>query len=99
MDWPSVILAGATIHTRHPRRCGMRPKATLRSGRAPPQSWFPDAFAGTMGQLLCALEQGEAPVLHARDNLRTIALVEAALQSSIDHRVIEFGSFTKGTLL
>ncbi len=65
---------------------------------APPQSWFPDAFAGTMGQLLCALEQGDAPALRARDNLRTIALVEAALQSAIDRRVINFGNFKKGTL-
>jgi hypothetical protein len=31
--------------------------------------WFPDAFAGTMAQLLCALEEGTEPETSGRDNL------------------------------
>ena len=53
----------------------------------PAQSWFPDAFGGTMCQLLVALETGEAPVLTGRDNLKSIALVEAAALSAQEHRM------------
>ena len=52
-------------------------------------SWFPDAFAGTMGQLLIALETGDAPAISGRDNLKTMALVDAAYQSAAEHRAIE----------
>ena len=44
-----------------------------------PEAWFPDAFAGTMGGLLRALETGEEPDISGRDNLKTIALCEAVL--------------------
>lgn len=52
------------------------------------ESWFPDAFAGTMAQLLIALESGEQPAIGARDNLKTMALVEAGYQSAREHRAI-----------
>jgi predicted dehydrogenase len=54
----------------------------------PAESWFPDAFAGTMSQLLIALETGEAPAIGGRDNLKTIALVEAAVLSAAEHRMV-----------
>jgi predicted dehydrogenase len=52
-------------------------------------SWFPDAFAGTMGQLLIALETGQEPAISGRDNLKTMALVDAAYQSAAEHRAVE----------
>jgi hypothetical protein len=45
------------------------------------ESWFPDAFLGTMAQLLVALETGTEPEISGRDNLDTMALVEAAYRS------------------
>lgn len=51
-----------------------------------PESWFPDAFIGTMAQLLIALEQGKKPAISGRDNLKTMALVEAAYLSAAQHR-------------
>lgn len=51
-------------------------------------SWFPDAFIGTMAQLLIALERGEPPAIDGRDNLRTMALVEAAYQSFREKRAV-----------
>lgn len=45
------------------------------------EAWFPDAFIGTMGQLLVALESGKTPEIGGHDNLRTMALVEAAYRS------------------
>jgi predicted dehydrogenase len=46
------------------------------------ESWFPDAFIGTMAQLLIALEAGKEPDIGGRDNLKTMALVEAAYESA-----------------
>ena len=47
-----------------------------------PERWFPQAFAGTMGQLMKAIETGSEPEISGRDNLRTMALIEAAYKSS-----------------
>ncbi len=58
------------------------------------ESWFPDAFIGTMAQLLIALETGEQPAIPGRDNLNTMALVEAAYQSAEEHRAIELKEIT-----
>ena len=41
-----------------------------------------------MAQLLIALETGEEPAIGGRDNLRTMALVEAAYQSAEQHRAV-----------
>ena len=43
------------------------------------ETWFPDAFAGTMGSLLHAVETGKQPDIPGSDNLKTIALCEAVL--------------------
>jgi predicted dehydrogenase len=45
------------------------------------ESWFPDAFVGPMAELLVALETGTAPSLSGHDNLKTMALVDAAYAS------------------
>ncbi len=52
------------------------------------ESWFPDAFIGTMAQLLVSLENSTAPAISGRDNLETMALVEAAYESAKEHRAI-----------
>ena len=58
------------------------------------ESWFPDAFAHTMGQLLVALENNEQPAIDARDNLATLALVEAAVLSAAEHRAVDPASIS-----
>ncbi len=50
--------------------------------------WFPDAFIGPMAQLLCALEQKRTPTIGARDNLITMALVDACYLSAAEHRAV-----------
>jgi predicted dehydrogenase len=55
--------------------------------------WFPDAFAGVMEQLQYALKTGSAPMLSAADNLRTMALVEAAYRSVQERRVVPLAEF------
>jgi predicted dehydrogenase len=52
------------------------------------ESWFPDAFAGTMAQLLIALETGKEPAISGRDNLHTMAVVDAAYKSAAEHRAV-----------
>jgi predicted dehydrogenase len=53
-----------------------------------PEVWFPDAFEGTMGELLCSLEEGRESVLSGRDNLNTLALVTACYRSLDQHRPV-----------
>jgi predicted dehydrogenase len=50
--------------------------------------WFPDAFVGPMADLLCALESARPPEISGDDNLRTMALVEAAYLSAREHRAV-----------
>lgn len=54
----------------------------------PAESWFPDAFGATMAQLLIALETGSAPAIGGRENLKSIALVEAAALSAAERRMV-----------
>jgi predicted dehydrogenase len=57
--------------------------------------WFPDAFVGTMAQLLCALEDGIEPEISGRDNLETIALCEAVYTAATEHRVTTVREFLR----
>jgi len=59
------------------------------------ESWFPDAFAGTMAQLLIALETGKPPAISGRDNLKTMALVDAAYLSAREHRAVTIQEIDK----
>jgi predicted dehydrogenase len=58
-----------------------------------PEVWFPDAFVGTMAQLLCALEEAREPEISGRDNLETIALCEAVHEAAREHRVTTVREF------
>ncbi|MGA2629534.1 MAG: Gfo/Idh/MocA family oxidoreductase, partial [Terriglobia bacterium] len=51
--------------------------------------WFPDAFEGTMGMLLDALATGTEPAVSGRDNLKTMALLDACYKSIAEHRPVE----------
>src|SRR5665213_2762088 len=53
------------------------------------EAWFPDAFCGPMGELLCALEQRRTPSISGEDNLLTMALVDACYLSVNEHRAVE----------
>jgi hypothetical protein len=50
--------------------------------------WFPDAFVGTMAQLLRAVELGIEPEISGDDNLLTIALCEAVMISASTHQAV-----------
>lgn len=46
--------------------------------------WFNDGFHGTMGELLCAIEEDRTPSNNALENLRSLALAFAAIGSAHD---------------
>jgi predicted dehydrogenase len=58
--------------------------------------WFPDAFVGTMAQLLVALEDRDEPEISGRDNLKTMALVDACYLSVNEHRAVELREVLRG---
>jgi predicted dehydrogenase len=45
-------------------------------------AWFPDGFAGTMGELQCAIAEKREPYNSARHNLRSLQLTLAACDSA-----------------
>ena len=55
--------------------------------------WFPDAFAGVMGEVQAAIATGEEPSLSIADNVRTMALVEAAYRSLEERRPVPLAEF------
>lgn len=81
-------------HKREPEFCGSTLK--LASRQFPNQwiepkwdtLWFPDAFVGTMANLLCAVENGKDPEVSARDNVSTLACVEACYKSIAEERTV-----------
>ncbi len=60
-----------------------------------PERWFPQAFIGTMGQLMSALETGNEPELTGRDNLKTMALIEAAYRSAEEARAVSLSEIAE----
>ncbi len=46
--------------------------------------WFNDGFAGTMGELLCAIEENREPLNGARANLKSLELCFAAIAAASD---------------
>jgi predicted dehydrogenase len=79
---------------KYPERC----PSTLRFStlKAPGQwlspswdeVWFPDAFEGPMAELMTAIYEDREPSISGEDNLRTMALVDAAYRSAAEHRAV-----------
>jgi len=68
---------------------------TTTEGIAQPKlegQWFNDGFRGTMGELLCAIEEGREPSNSARENLFSLALDFAAVRSRITGQEVEVGA-------
>lgn len=57
--------------------------------------WFSDGFRGTMGELLCSIEEDRVPTINAADNLKSLALCFAAVASSQTHEPVIPGTVRK----
>ncbi|MCA0271361.1 MAG: Gfo/Idh/MocA family oxidoreductase [Proteobacteria bacterium] len=71
---------------------------TTAAGRARPQlagRWFNDGFRGAMGALLLAIEEDTEPVNGAGENLESLALTFAAIQSRRTGSEVEVGSASR----
>ena len=55
-------------------------------------AWFNDGFRGAMGELLSAIEDGREPINGARENLRSLALAFAAVESRITGKEVAVGA-------
>ncbi len=56
--------------------------------------WFPHAFIGVMEQLQHAVKTGEPPALSIADNVKTMALVEAAYRSIDEKRTVKLSEIS-----
>ncbi len=68
------------------------------AGHATPKlqgCWFPDGFHGTMGELLCSIEESREPDNSARNNLRSLELCFAAAASAERHKPVTPGTVRK----
>lgn len=50
--------------------------------------WFESGFKGTMGELLCAIEENRAPLNSAENNLKSLELCFAALESANKKKIV-----------
>ncbi len=78
--WPNVVPSTIDFTTRRQPGVWFSPRWK--------EAWFPDAFAGTMGELLDSLAAGREPSISGRDHLRTMALVEACYRSIAERRAV-----------
>jgi predicted dehydrogenase len=82
-----TVVAGTrgTLNSRGPDLTNQQVTLATAAGIARPQlrgTWFEEGFAGTMGALLKAVEDGTRPLNDARRNLDALALVFAAVASA-----------------
>ena len=86
---------GGSLRSEGPDLGQQRVTLTTAEGVATPElegTWFNDGFRGTMGELLCAIEEGREPSNGARENLYSLALAFAAVRSRITGREVEVGA-------
>lgn len=88
--------ASASIARHGPLRDG-RTELTISFKEDPDQrqvfhihgSWFPDAWGGTMGEMQRALASGVEPQASGQDNLNSIRITDAAVESSKTGQTVE----------
>ena len=84
-DLTLITGSRGTLRSAGPSLSRQQVTLTTESGRASPDlqgTWFDNGFQGAMGELLCAIEDQREPLHSALNNLRTLALVFAAVHSA-----------------
>jgi predicted dehydrogenase len=95
-----TLLAGSlgTLHSSGPSLSQQTVILTTAAGESSPAlsgTWFENGFQGTMGELLCAIEDNREPLNSARNNLRSLALCFAAVHSANTHQPVRPGDIRK----
>ncbi len=97
-DTTFVVGAEGTLSSVGPDLKKQSVTLSNAAGAAKPRlvgCWFDDGFHGTMGELLCAIEEDREPTNGARDNLKSLELCFAAVASAERHRPVVPGSVKK----
>jgi predicted dehydrogenase len=84
-DTTVIVGTRGTVSSRGPDLGVQSVELHTEAGVAHPElqgTWFKEGFAGTMGELLCAIEEGREPLNAARKNLVSLRLCLAAVKSS-----------------
>ena len=85
-DVTTVVGTQGTLRTRGPGlndQPGVEVRLEDGSVDVPLEGcWFEEGFQGTMGELLCAIEEDREPYNSARNNLNSLELCFAALESA-----------------
>jgi len=85
LDTTFVAGSKGTITSTGPSLTEQSVTLFTERGHASPKlkgNWFPDGFHGTMAELLCAIEQNREPSNSAQNNLNSLALCFAAVESA-----------------
>jgi predicted dehydrogenase len=91
-DQTFIVGSKGTARSQGPDLSRQSVTIQTETGQFSPQlegTWFPDGFHGAMAELMCAIEEDRPPLHNARDNLATLALCFAAVQSSQQHRPVD----------
>lgn len=84
-DRTTIAGSRGTLRSVGPGLLEQRVTLHTAGGTASPAlegTWFREGFIGTMGELLCAIEEDREPANSARGNLRSLALAFAAVESA-----------------
>jgi predicted dehydrogenase len=97
-----TLLTGSrgTVRSSGPSLSDQRLTLTTIAGYASPNlqgTWFENGFQGTMGELLCAIEEDREPSNSARANLRSLELCYAALGSADTSQTVRPGTVRRIT--
>lgn len=79
-SYPNAVASTIRYSTKSEPQTWIAPRWT--------ETWFPDAFRGTMGELLDAVATGREPTTSGTDNLETLALLDACYLSIEQHRPV-----------
>ncbi|MEM1158377.1 MAG: Gfo/Idh/MocA family oxidoreductase [Verrucomicrobiota bacterium] len=95
----STIVTGTrgTFRSSGPVCANDQIRLTTEAGEADVQltgNWFNDGFAGTMGELLCAIEENREPSNSAAHNLRSLEYCFAAVNSANTGQPVVPGTVT-----
>jgi len=85
IDRTNVVGTKGVLRSQGPSLGEQSVQLITEEGTAVPAlegSWFPEGFMGTMGELLCAIEEGREPGNSARQNLKGLELCFAACASA-----------------
>jgi predicted dehydrogenase len=90
-EWLIDGAEGSLTATQSEVAVGLKAAPTTRVTFPIRGSWFPDGFGGSMGEMMTALTEGREPQTSGRDNLNTLRIAYAAVESSETGEAVTVG--------